>query len=131
MIRITATLSVLSDRVNPDQMTHVLTVTPDNTVLKGIDRVPPRTVPASYGWYITCVREGDPTANDTISELLDRLDSVHLDLDKLRMIDPNLRVVINVSVLGYSKDVNLFFPFDTISRIVKHGGCFDIEFFEP
>lgn len=130
MTRITATLSVLSDKVRPDQITSILSFTPDHTVLKGSDRNPPRPVPKAFGWYVTSVQSGEGTVDETLSFLLKRLDKLYLGIRNISDIDPSIQITFHVSVTPYSDGVSLYFREETINGVSRFGGSLDIEFFE-
>jgi len=130
MTRITATLSVLSDRVRPDQTTVILGLAPDHSVLKGSDRTPPRAMPELYGWYVTIVSSDDSTVDEVLSALLERLDTLHERIPKLREADPHLQVRFQVAVTPYSTDVSLYVDADTVASVARFGASLDIEFFD-
>jgi hypothetical protein len=130
MSRITATLSVVSDRIRPDQITSLLSFTPDHSVLKGDDRTPPRSVPKSYGWYVTSRSEVDATADGVLSSLLKRVGAVYDRIASLLEEDPDIRVTFHVAIVPYSENVSLYFRAETITCVSKFGGALDIEFFD-
>jgi Domain of unknown function (DUF4279) len=130
MSRITATLSVLSDKIQPDQITSILSFTPDHFVLKGSDRIPPRPVPRVFGWYVTSTQQSESTVDEVLSVLLRRLGTLYNRIQKLSDTDPDVQVKFLVSVAPYSEKVSLYFQAETISDVSKFGGSLDIEFFE-
>jgi len=130
MSRITATLSVLSDKVRPDQITSILSFTPDHSVLKGADRNPPRPVPKAFGWYVTLAQQDDSTVDEVLSLLLKRLGALYSRVQKLYETDPDVQIKFHVSVAPYSESVSLYFRAETINGVSKFGGSLDIEFFD-
>ncbi len=130
MSRITAMLSVLSDRIRPDRITSILSFTPDHSVLKGDDRNPPRSVPKAYGWYVTSKSEDDSTADEVLSFLLKRLGVVYSRIPNLLEDDPDIRVIFHVAIAPYSENVPLYFCAETVNGVSKFGGSLDIGFFD-
>lgn len=131
MSRITATLSVLSEQIRPDQMTSILSFTPDHSVLKGIERNPPRPLPKAFGWYVASTQIANSTVDDVLSSLLKRLGTLHRRIRRLYEIDPDLEVRFQISIAPYSEDIVLHFRAKTVSGLSRFGGSLDIEFFEP
>jgi len=88
MNRVSATMSLLSEKIPAEQMTAALSFSPDSTVLKGSDRSPSRPAPARHGWYVTSSQANARGVDEVLSSLLERLGELHAELAKLRQIDP-------------------------------------------
>ena len=131
MTRVTATFSIQSDRIKPDQITKDLTYFPDHTVMKGAGRIPPRPVPRSYGWYVTSSLRDDSTVNEVLSDLLNRLGDLYNQLNKLRDAHPNIMVEFRVAVGSRPEKVTLYLAADTVGRLAKFGASLDIDFSDP
>lgn len=130
MSRLTVTFSVLSGRIRPDQITSILSFTPDHSVLKGNYRNPPRSVPKAYGWYVTCKSRDDSTADEVLAFLLKRLGDVYSRIPRLLEIDPDIRVIFHVAIAPYSENVPLYFRAETVTGVSRFGSSLDIEFFD-
>jgi hypothetical protein len=130
MSRLTVTLSVLSDRIRPDEITSILSFTPDHCVLKGDHRNPPRSVPKAYGWYVTSKARDDSTADEVLTFLLKRLGDVYSRIPTLLEADPDIRVIFHVAIAPYSENVSLYFRAETVTDVSKFGSSLDIEFFD-
>jgi hypothetical protein len=128
---ITATFSILSDNVLPDDITTLLSFTPDDTVLKGSYRNPPRPVPGLFGWHVTCVLEGEPTVDEALSTLLERLEPLATNLSKLRAIDPGVQVQFNLAIRALPQETPLLFPKEIIGAVAGLQADLDIDFFVP
>ena len=131
MTRVTATFSVQSDRIKPDQITTGLAFVPDHTVMKGADRVPPRPVPKSYGWYVMSSLHDGNTVDEVISDLLNRLGNLHDQLNALRNTHPNIKAEFRVAVGSRPEKVTLYLAADTVGRLAKFGASLDIDFSDP
>jgi len=119
-----------SDQVHPDQITAILSFTPDHTVLKGADRDPPRPVPKSFGWYVTSMQQGGGTVDGVLSLLLKRPGLLYGKLQSLYEADPDVRVEFHVSVVPPAEKISLYFRPETINGLSKFGGSLDLEFFD-
>ena len=131
MTRVAATLSVQSDHIRPDQITKDLALVPDRTVMKGADRVPPRQAPKSYGWYVTSSLQDDNTVDEVLSDLLNRLDDLYSQLNKLRDAHSDIMVEFRVAVVSRPEKVTLHLATDTVNRLAKFAASLDIDFFDP
>ncbi len=129
MNRVSATISLLSEKIRPEQMTVTLSFSPDSTVLKGADHSPPRATPARQGWYVSSTQANARGVDEVLSRLLERLGKLHAELAKLRQIDPDLEVRFNIAVVPYSTTFPLYFRSETISGVSRFSGSLDVEFF--
>jgi hypothetical protein len=129
MNRVSAMISLLSESVPAEQMTVMLSFSPDSTVLKGLDRSPPRPTPARHGWYVSSSQANARGVDEVLSCLLGRLGELHAQLAKLRQIDPDLEVRFNIAVVPYCATFPLYFRPETVVAVSRFGGSLDIEFF--
>jgi hypothetical protein len=129
MTRITATFSVWSKHLQPEIISGILSMVPDRTVLRGVDRVPPRQAPDAYGWHLTCRDEDELLAEKTLLKLLDRLRGVEDRFVSLQQADENLDVRIILSVSPFDENISLFFSVETLGLMSKFHPSLDIEFF--
>ena len=68
MIRASATLSIWSETLRPDDISDIIDVVPDDTVVKGSEQDPPRGRPPKHGWHVFCDKRGrDVSANDALT----------------------------------------------------------------
>jgi hypothetical protein len=110
-------------------MSEILSAVPDRTVLRGVDRDPPRRVPDAYGWHVTCSDVGQAPVEKTLVILLNRISAFSKKIISLKDVDQNLDVRITISISPYDEDISLFFSAETIVGIAKLESSFDIEFF--
>jgi len=99
--------------------------------MKGADRVPPRQAPKSYGWYVTSSLQDDNTVDEVLSDLLNRLDDLYSQLNKLRDAHSDIMVEFRVAVVSRPEKVTLHLATDTVNRLAKFAASLDIDFFDP
>jgi len=130
MNRVTATFSILSKMIHPDRISELLLLSPDNSVLRGVDRNPPRSHPNAFGWYVYCVETNKVNVSETLSILLDRIEVSADKIYNIRNVDPDIEIKFSLSVAPFSADVSLYIENEIIKKISRLGGDLDIEFFD-
>ena len=130
MTTIRCTFAVLSSDLNPARMTEILGCVPDNAVIVGRERSPPRMTPKFHGWYVDHERRDYKDVGVALAELLNRVSPMLQKLPALRKMDANLEVKFLVAVTPMASDVSLFFDAHVLRSVVNLGASLDIEFFD-
>jgi RHS repeat-associated protein len=125
MSRISATLSIWSEKLDPEKISGILNFEPDRKVNKGIDRVPPRPRPTAYGWHVTCAKDDEVLAEEVFKLLFKRIESIRTAFPKLPLADPAVEVNFFLHVAPKSADVSLFMSRHVIEFISSMAGTLD------
>lgn len=128
MIEICANFSVWSELLRPDEITHILQTTPDQTVLKGKDRHPPRMRPVANGWHIGCCVCDDVFVENAFLKLFSRLSLFERQYAELLKADDGIVSAFYVLITPRIADVSLCMSRRTVETISKFGGTLDIVF---
>jgi hypothetical protein len=129
MARITATFSIWSKLILPEKISTVLSATPDRTVLRGVDRSPPRKLPDAYGWHLTCRDERTDDVEKTLVGLLDRVSGFDKQLPTLAAMDKDLDLRVSLSITPFEEALSFFFSSNTLDNLARLNSSFDIDFF--
>jgi hypothetical protein len=130
-MKIRVRLSIFSERLHPDRVTEVLGMTPDHAVTKGIDRIPPRSVPKAYGWYISCVNESSTELSDVLSDLFCRIQNFPYLISRLRDEDPDLRVMTKFIIYSICNDLPMILDATMVNKFSALNSGIEIEFVDP
>ena len=129
MIRINVTFAIASAILSPGEITEILGVEPDSSVIKGSERATPKANPPRHGWYISV--EGENINNPIIllDKLLDRVSGLVERIPSIAAADEKVNVTIHISVVSSNIVVPLFFNRDTLMRVTALGASLDVDFF--
>ncbi|HVB17321.1 MAG TPA: DUF4279 domain-containing protein [Stellaceae bacterium] len=130
MNRVSATFSIWSKQLTPNQISEILQFQPDRTVLRGIDRTPPRPRPEAFGWHVTCSQINVDLPATVISNLLERVSPIYAKIRNLRKRDGEIELNFYLHVAPKSTEIPLWIDKKILHQIGKLEGNLDIEFFD-
>jgi hypothetical protein len=130
MNRVSATFSIWSKELEPHKISEILQFQADRTVLRGIDRKPPRPMPQAFGWHVTCSQTNVDLPATVMLGLLDRISPILSKIKNLRKQDSKIELNFYLHVAPKSTEIPLWIDKKIIHRIGKLEGNLDIEFFD-
>jgi len=132
MNRVSATFSIWSKALLPDKISETLEFQPDRTVLRGIDRTPPRPRPEAFGWHVTCRQTNVDLPATVLQQLLKRVTPIFKKVKDLRTQDGEIEIIFHLSIAPKSEstEIPLWIDKTVMRQIGKLEGSLDIEFFD-
>ena len=130
MSRIIATFAIRTAFLKPEVITKLLSYAPDSIVIKGLARVPPRTMPPLHGWVVRDMLESGSDPGGALSTLFQRVSPLLSRVHLVRAADPTTDIWFSVTLTPYRPEIPFDFSPELLRGITLFGADFDIEFFE-
>ena len=130
MNRVSATFSIWSKELTPKKISEILQFQPDRTVLRGIDRIPPRPRPEAFGWHVTCSETNVDLPAAVMGSLLERMSPILSKMKNLKKQDAHIEFNFYLHIAPKSTETPLWIDKKILHQIGKLAGNLDIEFFD-
>ena len=126
--RVTANFGLFTE-LWEEEINKTMGIEPDNFVIAGKHRAPPRPRPPENGWILRNEIEGCYDIQEVLIPILDMAYSKREEIASLAKKDKSLETGIAISLAPRDADVATFFTKEVIAKIAELKASLDIEYF--